>query len=113
MEAYSSKSRIWSVRAFCTGKYGSCAGVRRCALRKLAKPKAFRCSRCEAALPPIVDQNTVERQLLISAAEMGGAAYMLVAGCLTTIFKTVGDDLRGNQESFRAIALKAALRQGA
>lgn len=38
---------------------------------------------------------------------------MLVAGCLTTIFKTVGDDLRGNQESFRAIALKAALRQGA
>jgi hypothetical protein len=63
--------------------------------------------------PLTYNQNTVERRALISATEVGGAVYMLVAGCLATRFKKVGEDLRGAQESFRAIGLKAAPRQGA
>jgi len=62
--------------------------------------------------PLTYNQNTVERRALISATEVGGAVYIFVAGCLATRYKKAEGDLRGVQESFRAIGLRAAPRQG-
>ena len=62
--------------------------------------------------PLTYNQNTVERRALLSATEVGGIVYILVAGCLATRYKKAQADLLGVQESFRAIGLRAAPRQG-
>lgn len=62
--------------------------------------------------PLTYNQNAVERRALISATEVGGAVYILVAGCLATRYKKAADELRDVQESFRAIGLKSAPRTG-
>ena len=90
------------------GSYGQCDDhkVTSSSLEPLTLPngkeQAYR--RLSLKFAPLTyNGNNVERKALISATSVGGTVFMLVSGSLATRYKTMKDELRDMQVSFRAI----------